>query len=233
MPRNGTGPLAAGAPASTASSSTTSATERAIGPIVSLVRDNGTTPPVGYLPTVGRKPTSPHNEAGCRTDPPVSAPSPAGTIPAATAVAVPPLLPPAISLGSYGLRAGPVTALFDVMPNDISCITVFPASSPDAARSRATAVLSVPGTRPCNAAVPSVVGASQVSMLSLTASGTPANSPTPYDPTATALWGVSSSTRCANAFNQLWPLVRACNAARYSVCEMRPAASSCRTVRIV
>src|SRR5699024_367436 len=185
MPRNGTGPLAAGAPASTASSSTTSATERAIGPIVSRVRDNGTAPPGGYLPTVGRKPTSPHKEAGCRTDPPVSAPSPAGTIPAATAVAVPPLLPPAIRLGSYGLRAGPVTALFDVMPSDNSCITVFPANSPDAARTRATAVLSARGTRPCNAAVPAVVGASRVSMLSLTAKRIPASSPTPYDRAAT------------------------------------------------
>src|SRR5699024_786061 len=118
-------------------------------------------------------------------------------------------------------------------PSDNSCITVFPANSPDAARTRATAVLSARGTRPCNAAVPAVVGASRVSMLSLTAKGIPASSPTPYDRAATVPCTVSSNARYANAFSQLRSMVRACSAARYSVCEICPPESSCRAVRIV
>ena len=45
-------------------------------------------------PYVGFKPTTPHNDAGVRIEPPVSVPSAAGTNPAATAAAEPLLEPP-------------------------------------------------------------------------------------------------------------------------------------------
>ena len=44
---------------------------------------------------LGRKPVIPHSAAGTRTEPPVSVPSPAGTIAASMAAAVPPDDPPA------------------------------------------------------------------------------------------------------------------------------------------
>ncbi len=42
-----------------------------------------------------------------RIEPPPSPPSPTGTIPVATATAVPPLEPPGVRLGSQGLRVTP------------------------------------------------------------------------------------------------------------------------------
>src|SRR6185436_20566291 len=58
-------------------------------------------------PYVGFTPTTPHNDAGCLTEPPVSDPSAIGTMPAATAVADPPDDPPETRVVSHGLRTGP------------------------------------------------------------------------------------------------------------------------------
>ena len=58
-------------------------------------------------PYVGLRPTTPQNEAGCRIDPPVSVPSVAGQIPAATAAAEPPLEPPGTYSGFHGFLTGP------------------------------------------------------------------------------------------------------------------------------
>ena len=63
-------------------------------------------PACDQRPVVGRKPTMPHSAAGMRTEPPVSEPMPPGTSRAATATPVPPLEPPGMRVGSYGLRAG-------------------------------------------------------------------------------------------------------------------------------
>ena len=49
----------------------------------------------------------PHAAAGMRIDPPVSVPSVASAMPAATLTADPPLDPPGDRVGSCGLRAGP------------------------------------------------------------------------------------------------------------------------------
>lgn len=54
----------------------------------------------GQLPVVGRKPQTPLRLAGMRTEPAVSPPMPAGAMRAATAAAGPPLLPPAMRVGS-------------------------------------------------------------------------------------------------------------------------------------
>src|SRR5258708_7192287 len=75
-------------------SNATSATVRAIGPLV----DNGDHDPWSSVtrPGEGRKPTTFVNAGGLRSDPPVSLPSAIGTIPHRTAAAAPPLLPPTV-----------------------------------------------------------------------------------------------------------------------------------------
>src|SRR5205807_10425265 len=60
--------------------------------------------PISY---VGLTPTTPHSDAGCRTDPPVSEPSATGAKSAATAAAEPPLDPPGTREGQRGLRVAP------------------------------------------------------------------------------------------------------------------------------
>ena len=52
-------------------------------------------------------PTTPQKEAGWRTEPPVSDPSAAQAMPAATAAAEPPLEPPLTCSRFQGLRTGP------------------------------------------------------------------------------------------------------------------------------
>ena len=59
-----------------------------------------------FLPLVGLNPTSPQRLAGVRTDPPVSVPRLAGTIPAATATADPELDPPGTLLSAQGFFDG-------------------------------------------------------------------------------------------------------------------------------
>jgi hypothetical protein len=59
-------------------------------------------------PREGFSPISPVQAAGIRIDPPPSAPSAIGTIPAATAAAEPPLEPPTVRSGLKGLRVMPV-----------------------------------------------------------------------------------------------------------------------------
>src|SRR5437763_2515515 len=59
-------------------------------------------------PRVGFSPTSPQNDAGFRIEPPPSLPVAMGTIPAATAVAEPPLEPAVLRVKSQGLRVAPV-----------------------------------------------------------------------------------------------------------------------------
>ena len=66
-----------------------SSTERASGPQWSKVYELGMTPLRLTRPKVGLKPTTPHNEAGARIEPPVSEPSAIGTNPAATAAPEP------------------------------------------------------------------------------------------------------------------------------------------------
>src|SRR5918912_1075821 len=101
--------LRASGPAITLRKSATSATVRAIGPDT----ESGDHDPdsLGTRPGDGRKPTTLQNAAGLRSEPPVSLPSAIGTIPQASAAAAPPLLPPHVLVGSYGLRVAPNTVL--------------------------------------------------------------------------------------------------------------------------
>ncbi len=169
-------------PVSTASSRARSATETAIGPTVSLVWLMGSTPAVGYLrpaplvPTDGRKPAIPHSAAGIRIEPEVSVPSPAPTIPAAIAAAVPPDEPPVIRPGSCGFRAVGIGAKFVfVTPKASSCRLVFPNTiAPASSRRCATGPVCL--ARSCARAgvAPDVIQPA-ISILSFTATGSPAS----------------------------------------------------------
>src|SRR5690242_21245111 len=70
----------------------------------------------------GRSPQTPQKPAGMRTEPPVSSPSPSGTMRAARAAAVPPLDPPGMRSRSYGLRTNPNVGLDEVTPYASSCM---------------------------------------------------------------------------------------------------------------
>jgi hypothetical protein len=63
--------------------------------------------PIVIRPCEGFSPTSPQHDAGIRIDPPPSLAWAAGTMPAATAAAAPPLEPPGLWSVSHGLRVGP------------------------------------------------------------------------------------------------------------------------------
>src|SRR5437764_3766395 len=76
-------------------------------PIWSTLDPNATRPLRLTRPYVGLSPTTPQSAAGWRTDPPVSDPSAAGTMRAATATAEPPDDPPGTRVVSHGLHAGP------------------------------------------------------------------------------------------------------------------------------
>src|SRR5256886_10114388 len=92
-------------------------------------------------------PTIPQNDAGWRTEPPVSEPRPAGTAPAATSAAEPPDEPPGTRVLSKGCSARPYAecSVEDPIPN--SSQLVFPVISAPAALSLATAVAKLKAAR--------------------------------------------------------------------------------------
>src|SRR5437763_10885404 len=111
----------------------------------------------------------PHNDAGWRTDPPVSDPRAAGTMRAATAAAEPPEEPPATRDGSHGFRVGPNAECSVEEPIANSSRFVFAAIAAPAARSRLITVASNGETNDSRMRDAHVVGMSVVTMLSLTA----------------------------------------------------------------
>ncbi len=86
------------------------------------------------------------NAAGLRSEPPKSLPSATGSIRDASAAAVPPLLPPALFVRSYGLRVAPYTSLNVCEPSPNSGVLVLPMKIAPAARIRATPTESACGT---------------------------------------------------------------------------------------
>ena len=72
-----------------------------------MLATNGKLPRRDSRPKVGLRPQTPHSEAGTRIEPLVSEPRVSGTWPAATAAPEPPEEPPAVRVGSWGLRVGP------------------------------------------------------------------------------------------------------------------------------
>ena len=83
-------------------------------------------------------PTTPQNEAGIRSDPPRSVPSPSAIMPVASAAQPPPVEPPALFVGSQGLRVLPKTSLKVLPPAANSGVLVLPRITAPAALSRCT-----------------------------------------------------------------------------------------------
>ena len=98
------------------------------------------------MPGEGRKPTTPQNAAGLRSDPPVSEPVQTGSMSVASATAEPPDEPPAFSIGLNGLPVAPHTGLRLLEPAPNSGTLVLPTTTAPAARTRPTMTLSWLGT---------------------------------------------------------------------------------------
>src|SRR5205085_6635415 len=111
-------------------------------PIWSRPDANATSPHRDTRPYVGFAPTTPQSAAGWRTLPPVSEPSAAGTMRAATAAADPPLEPPGTRFVSHGLRVGPTNECSVDDPIANSSRFVLPTIDAPRARRRAAAVAS-------------------------------------------------------------------------------------------
>ncbi len=106
----------------------------------------------GMRPWLGLNPTRPVKPAGMRVDPPPSLAVAAGTSPAATAAALPPLDPPGVRLVSHGLRATPKTLVLVKLSVPNSGAAVLPTGTAPAARSRLTWTESAAtGSRPAKA----------------------------------------------------------------------------------
>ncbi|OLT18672.1 hypothetical protein BJF78_00785 [Pseudonocardia sp. CNS-139] len=135
-------------PAVPDSASPASATVRAIGPSTPSGFQALPGRALGTVPGVGRSPTTPHIAAENRTLPALSKPSASATIPAATAAADPPALPPACRVGSHGLAAVPSISFEVRAPIPCSDVVVFPTMIAPAARS-------FPGSTPSRGAGPS------------------------------------------------------------------------------
>ena len=96
-------------------------------------------------------------------EPQVSLPIPKAPKLAPTAAPVPPLDPPGLRVGSYGLRVWPPNDATVVMPRASSCMFVLPRTIAPASLSRRTCVESSGGTEVASPSVPAVVGMSAVS----------------------------------------------------------------------
>src|SRR6185437_12465268 len=118
--------------------SATSPTVRAIGPCTLSVSQAVAIGHTGTRPGAVRKPTTPQNEAGRRSEPPRSEPWASGPRPVASATAPPPVEPPEVSAGFHGLRVAPKTALKVLAPAPNSGVLVLPTTIAPAALSRAT-----------------------------------------------------------------------------------------------
>src|SRR5437763_15878127 len=158
----------------TRSSSAHSRTVFVTMPIWSMPEAKATRPLRPTRPYVGLSPTTPHSAAGCRTDPPVSEPSAAGTIRAATAAAEPPDDPPATQSRFHGLRVTPNAECSVEEPMANSSRFVLATMDHPLARRRDTTVASNGETKSGRMRDPQVVGMSVVTMLSLIAIGIPA-----------------------------------------------------------
>ena len=84
-----------------------SSTDRAIGPLTLSPHQASSCGAIETRSRCGFRPNRPHQVDGMRIEPPPSEPSASGASPAATAAALPPLLPPGVRVVSHGLRVAP------------------------------------------------------------------------------------------------------------------------------
>lgn len=164
-------------PVTTESMSMISRTEVHSGPGVSHGPTQGTQPSLVYRPGDGLKPTSPVQMAGRRHEPPVSEPMPAETIPAATAAAVPLLLPAGVLAKFTGFRHLPCKGLMQFVLRAISGMFVFattmaPASSNDWITGEVLF-----GRQPLRTGFEASVSVPAMSKLSFTTIGSPSKGP--------------------------------------------------------
>ena len=131
-----------------------------------------------------------------RIEPAPSAPIAAGTMPAATAAAEPPLDPPGVRSTSHGLRVTPQVTDSVNGHRPSSGIVVLPTTTAPAARSRRTTSASS-AARSVNAAVPRLVTSPARSISSLTATGTPSSGAS--SPAALRASAPSASARARSA----------------------------------
>src|SRR4029079_3512746 len=110
-------------------------------------------------------------------DPPVSLPRPIEANPAATAAALPPLLPPGTREVSCGLCVGPNAEFSVLEPIANSSRLVLPMMTAPASGNLVTIVASYGGFPPSRIFDEHVVGTPRVHMLSFSATGTPASGP--------------------------------------------------------
>ena len=150
-----------------------SSTLRAIGPSTDMSAHGFNVGYEGTRPGVGRKPSTLQKLAGLRSEPPRSLPSASGNMRAASATAAPPLLPPQVRVGLYGLRVAPKTRLNVCDPAPNSGVFVLPTAMAPAARMRSTIRSSLSGTLSANRVEPNVVRMPRVETRSLCAVGNP------------------------------------------------------------
>ena len=91
----------------TSYTSALSSTVRLSGPTVPSDHHRCSWGAVVTRPRWGLRPNRPHHAAGIRIEPPPSPPIATGTMPEASAAAVPPLDPPGVRVRSHGLRVSP------------------------------------------------------------------------------------------------------------------------------
>src|SRR5947209_8292473 len=126
------------------------------------------------LPKVGLCPNTPENAAGMRMEPPASVPTASGQIPASTATALPPLLPPGVRSKFHGLRVTPVSgeSVVGFQPN--SGVVVLPKKTAPWVRNRAVdGASSSQGWSGSIVFEPTRRGQPRVSCVSLIATGMP------------------------------------------------------------
>src|SRR4029079_7565688 len=153
---------AAGSPPCVASRpSARSVPVHAIRPPTSCVCDNGTIPVMLERPFVGLRPNRLCTADGIRIEPQVSDPHAIAAKLAATAAPLPPLEPPGLRSGLYGLHVWPPMELIVVMPLASSCMFDFAMMTAPASRSFFTWNASL-GSSDANAIVPADVGIPRV-----------------------------------------------------------------------
>src|SRR6266852_5515540 len=160
-------------PAIVRSTSATSFTVFANGPMWSSDEAKAISPYRDTRPYVGFKPTTPQNDAGWRIDPPVSEPSVTTAMSAATAAAEPPDDPPGTRFKSRGLRTGRNAEFSFDEPIANSSQFILPSTTAPAASMRATAVQSYGGMYLSRILEPAVVRTPRVDITSLMPTGTP------------------------------------------------------------
>ena len=118
---------------------------RAIGPSTAYGSHGAESGQRGTVPGVGRRPRTPLQAAGLRSEPPRSLPSASATMRQASATPAPPLEPPAERAASQALRVTPKTGLNVCEPAPHSGVFVLPSEIAPASRMRATSRESASG----------------------------------------------------------------------------------------